>query len=292
MFQYVDAGLTTFDLADHYGPAEDLIGIFRQRWKEQRKTDFPIQAFTKWVPRAGPMTKSVVEAAINRSLKRMNATCLDMLQFHWWDYEDDRYMEALKQMQSLQKEGKIKHLALTNFDTTRLKQIVEAGIPIVSNQVQFSLIDRRPLNKMAEVCTKHNVKLLAYGTVLGGLLSEKWLGKPEPTNRTELNTASLGKYMGTLRQWGNWKLFQEMLAVLDGIAKEHKVDIAAVGMRWVLNQTAVGGVILGTRLSVAQHISNTMKVFSLKLTDKNVAAIDDVWKKGQPLDGDCGDEYR
>jgi len=56
MFAYYDAGFTTWDLADHYGPAEDLIGAFRREFAEQRGSDRPseIQAFTKWVlARAG-----------------------------------------------------------------------------------------------------------------------------------------------------------------------------------------------------------------------------------------------
>ena len=54
------------------------------------------------------------------------------------------------------------------------------GIRIASNQVQFSLIDRRPEARMAPLCRERGVHLLAYGTVCGGLLSERYLGQPEP----------------------------------------------------------------------------------------------------------------
>src|SRR5271165_6463675 len=154
MFAYHDAGFTTWDLADHYGPAEDLIGEFRRRFAERYGQDRlgEVQAFTKWVPYPGPMTRPVVEQAVNVSLSRMGVDCLDLLQFHWWDYADQHYLDALKHLADLREAGKIRHLALTNFDTEHLRQITENGIRIVSNQVQYSLVDRRPAARMAGFC--------------------------------------------------------------------------------------------------------------------------------------------
>jgi len=182
MFAYHDAGFTTWDLADHYGPAEDFVGAFRRRFAAERGAAGldDIQACTKWVPPPGPMTRRVVEEAVGVSLRRMGVDRLDLMQFHWWDYADNRYLDALKHLADLCDAGKIRHLALTNFDTARLAVIAEHGIRIVSNQVQYSLVDRRPEALMAAWCRDHDVALLAYGTLLGGLLSERWLGRPEP----------------------------------------------------------------------------------------------------------------
>src|SRR3954449_6412794 len=78
MFAYHDAGFTTWDLADHYGPAEDFIGEFRRRLKRERGEAAlaDVQAFTKWVPRPGKVTKAAVEQAIDRSLRRMDVEAL------------------------------------------------------------------------------------------------------------------------------------------------------------------------------------------------------------------------
>ena len=51
----------------------------------------------------------------------MNVKYIDLLQFHWWDYQDSSYLDALQHLSKLQSEGKIKHLGLTNFDTERIK---------------------------------------------------------------------------------------------------------------------------------------------------------------------------
>lgn len=296
MFVYHDAGFTTWDLADHYGPAEDFIGEYRrefaERYGEARLAE--IQAFTKWVPRPGRITRRMVEDAIGRSLKRMGVDSLDLLQFHWWDYSDPSYLDALKHLADLQREGKIRHLALTNFDTERLRIITAHGIRIVSNQVQYSIVDRRPETAMAPFCKAHKITLLTYGTVLGGLLSEKFLGKPQP-HRGELNTASLQKYSNMIDGWGGWELFQQLLAALKPIADKHRVSIANIGVRYILDAPAVAGVIVGTRLGVAEHIADNARVFGFALDAEDRARIDGVLAKSRDLMkviGDCGDEYR
>ena len=296
MFSYLDAGFTTWDLADHYGPAEDFIGEFRRQLVAQRGIDAlnNLQAFTKWVPRPGKMTKEIVEKNIAISLRRMDVDSLDLLQFHWWDYRDKNYLDALYFLGELQQEGKIKHLALTNFDTEHLKIILSAGIKIVSNQVQFSLIDRRPLVKMAQFCQERNIYLLAYGTLAGGLLGAKYLGHPEP-NAMSLNTASLRKYKNMINAWGNWQLFQELLTVLKAIADSYHVTIPNVAVRYVLEQKAVAGAIIGVRLGVAEHIQENARIFDFQLSPQDYQKIDHVLQKSRDLlqlIGDCGDEYR
>ncbi|MGO9057781.1 MAG: aldo/keto reductase [Candidatus Binataceae bacterium] len=296
MFDYVDAGFTTFDLADHYGPAEDFIGEFRRRLEARRGRDAlsRVQAFTKWVPPPSAMTRAVVEANIDRSLRRMGVDALDLLQFHWWEYGDDRYLDALGHMADMQRGGEIKHLALTNFDTEHLEKILNHGIRIVSNQVQYSLIDRRPRMKMAELCHSHGVQLLTYGTVCGGLLSNRYLGAPEP-RRSDLDTASLQKYKRMVDAWGGWALFQKLLLVLDQTARKHSASIANVATRYILDQPAVAGVILGVRLGVSEHIADNARVFGFSLDGEDVTRIEAVLADSRDLMaaiGDCGDEYR
>jgi aryl-alcohol dehydrogenase-like predicted oxidoreductase len=296
MFKYVEAGFHTWDLADHYGPAEDLIGEFRKQLAStQGETALSnLQAFTKWVPRPGKMTRQIVEENINISRRRMGVECLDLLQFHWWEYQDRNYLDALKYMTEMQQEGKIKHLALTNFDTEHLQIILDQGIKIVSNQVQFSLIDRRPEVNMIKLCEKYNIKLFTYGTLCGGLLSEKYLGNPEP-NSFNLNTASLRKYKQMIDAWGGWNLFQELLLALKEIADRHQVSITNVATRYILDKPTVGGVIVGARLGVSEHIQDNSQVFDLVLTSADKDQLTNITAKSRDLYkiiGDCGDEYR
>jgi aryl-alcohol dehydrogenase-like predicted oxidoreductase len=296
MLTYHDAGFTTWDLADHYGPAEDFIGEFRRRLAAERGVDAlaNLQAFTKWVPEPGRMTRPIVEQAIDISRRRMGVDSLDLLQFHWWDYTDRNYLEALTTLAQLRDEGKIRHVALTNFDTERLRMIVEQGIRVVSNQVQYSLIDRRPAVQMSQFCQTHDIQLLTYGTVAGGLLSDTYLGQPEPT-RSALTTASLRKYKQMVDAWGGWGLLQELLATLKRIADKHRVSLANIAVRYILDRPAVAGVIVGVRLGVAEHRGDNARAFDIALDAEDHARIDAVLSKSRDLYrliGDCGDEYR
>ncbi len=296
MMKYHDADFTTWDLADIYGPAEDIIGQFRRRLlalKGKEELD-RIQALTKWVPQPGKITRSIVNENIERSLRRMGANSLDLLQFHWWNYNNPYYMDALKYLSDLRDEGIIKHIGLTNFDTERMQIILDSGLQIVSNQVQYSIIDRRPEVKMIPFCLEHNISLLAYGSLCGGLMSERYLGRVQPTT-AELNTLSLRKYKQMIDAWGGWNLFQELLSTLKRIAQKHNVSIPNVATRYILAKSAVAGVIIGVRLGIVNHINNNVQAFNFYLDKSDCDVIDAVCTKSNDLFekiGDCGDEYR
>lgn len=296
MQRYHDSGLTTWDLADIYGPAESFIGEFRRRLslKKGKEELDKIQAFTKWVPQPSRITRSMADNSIEAAMRRMDVSSLDLLQFHWWDYNNPYYMDALKYLSDLKNKGSIKHLGLTNFDTEHLQIITESGVMVVSNQVQFSIIDRRPEVKMIPFCRKHNISLLTYGTLCGGLLSEKYLGKPEPSI-TDLNTLSLQKYKKMIDSWGDWNLFQRLLLVLDNIAKKHNVTISNVATDYILSKETVAGVIIGARLGIADHIDENNNVFDFTIDESDRESIDEISKNANNLYeiiGDCGEEYR
>ena len=296
MIAYHDTGFTTWDLADHYGPAEDFIGEFRRRLAARSGPQAlaAMQAFTKWVPSPGSMTRQVVERAVDVSRRRMDTETLDLMQFHWWEYRDLRYLDALEQLAALRASGKIRHVGLTNFDTERLKIMLQRGLPIVSNQVQYSLVDRRPEVAMAPFCQDHGMVLFTYGTLLGGLLSKRYLNRPEPGS-TELTTVSLRKYKQMIDAWGGWALFQELLRAANQVAERHNVSIANVAVRAVLDRPAVAGVIVGARLGVAEHLADNARVFAFELDAEDWAQLDAVQAKSRDLFkviGDCGDEYR
>jgi aryl-alcohol dehydrogenase-like predicted oxidoreductase len=298
MVKYHEAGFTSWDLADIYGPAEDYIGEFRRKLsalKGKEEELNRIQALTKWVPHPQTITRSMVDESIQRSLHRMDVNSLDLLQFHWWDYNNPYYMDALKYLSDLRDKGMIKNLGLTNFDTERMQIMVDSDIQIVSNQVQYSIIDRRPEVKMIPFCIKHNISILAYGSVCGGLMSERYLGRAQPPSTTELDTLSLRKYKKMIDAWGGWSLFQELLSTLNKIAQKYNVSIANVATRYILDKSAVAGVIIGARLGISDHINNNAQVFNFSLDKSDYNDIDAISTTSNDLFeaiGDCGDEYR
>ena len=247
MLDYARAGFDSFDMADHYGTAELIAGRFLSRVAggEAAGQTRPA-ALTKWCPTPGPMTADIVRDGVERSRKRLGVETIDLLQFHWWAFEHPAYLDAVKGLGALRREGLIRHLGVTNFDTAHLRVLVKHGIPVVSNQVSFSLLDRRAAGEMSAFCLENGVRLLAYGTLAGGLMSERWLGRPEPA-RDEIADWSKMKYKRFVDAAGGWGALQAILRALDAIAKKHGVSIANVGTRWTLDHPAVAAAIVGAR---------------------------------------------
>jgi aryl-alcohol dehydrogenase-like predicted oxidoreductase/enamine deaminase RidA (YjgF/YER057c/UK114 family) len=280
---YVEAGITTFDMADHYGSAEIVAS---------RLGGPPaVQRFTKWVPKPGPLTLADARAAVERSLERLRATRVDLLQFHAWSYADPSWIDGLLHLQALKSEGLIGHLGLTNVDAAHLNMVLATGIPVISNQVCFSLLDRRAAGAMSDVCRRRGVRLLAYGTLAGGWLSDRWLGRPEP-DWERGGTWSQMKYGRFLRVAGGWEALQRVLRAADAVARRHGVSIANVASRYVLEQPAVAGVIIGARPGEREHVEDNLRVFSFALTGEDREQLEAALATLNPIPGDCGDEYR
>jgi aryl-alcohol dehydrogenase-like predicted oxidoreductase/enamine deaminase RidA (YjgF/YER057c/UK114 family) len=283
---YARAGFDTFDMADHYGSAEIIAGRLLARYPAG--TTRPL-AFTKWCPEPGPMTEEIVRKGVQERLDRLGVEKVDLLQFHWWTFEHPAWLDALHEMARLKEEGLIGAIGVTNFDAAHLRVALSDGIPLATNQVSFSLVDRRAAGELSALCRERGVKLLAYGTLCGGFLSEKWLGRPEPA---EIPDWSRSKYKRFIDVAGGWDAFQGILTAASGIGRKHGVSVSNVATRWVLEHEAVAAAIVGARLGESEHRDDNLKVFGFALDAEDRARLDEAFAATKPIPGDCGDEYR
>ncbi len=281
---YVAAGLDTFDMADHYGSAELIAGRLLSRGGKRR----PI-VFTKWCPPPGPMTAAIVRAGVQERLDRLGVERVDLLQFHWWTFEHPAWLDALHELARLRQEGLIGELGVTNFDAAHFNLAIADGVPLRTNQVSFSLMDRRAAGDLADVCERHGAWLLAYGTLNGGFLSERWLERAQPDGVADWSKMKYGRFIAAA---GGWRAFQTVLRAAAEIARKHGVSLANVATRWVLEQRRVAGVIIGARLGEAMHAADNKRLFSFALDAEDNALLEDAFASTQPIPGDCGDEYR
>jgi len=242
-----DSGFTTFDCADIYTGVETLLGEFRAGYVASRGGGAPpLRIHTKFVPNRDALAsldRRHVERIIDRSLARLGVDRLDLVQFAWWDYAVPGYVETALWLDELRETGKIRLLGVTNFDVTRLQEIVEAGVPVATNQVQYSLLDRRVESGMAEFCATHDIRLLCYGTLGGGFLSRRYL-RAEPPEPPFANR-SLTKYRLMIDEAGGWGRFQDLLDIMGAIARDHDCAVAQVALRWVLDRPSVASAIVG-----------------------------------------------
>ncbi len=279
-----DAGYTTFDCADIYTGVEEILGRFVNELKSSgnyREED--IQIHTKYVPDKSVLptiNREYTERIVDRSLMRTHREAIDLIQFHWWDFNIPGYVDAALDLVELQKKGKIRNIGMCNMDTARLKELLDAGIDIVSNQAQYSCFDRRPERTLLEFSKEHGIMTFCYGTLAGGFLDERYMGKEykSPETRSQV------KYMQVIEDTLEWDGLQKLLVLLKDIADEHGVSIANVATQYILRQESVGAVMIGTRNS--RHIDSNLRTLSFDLSAEDMSRISSFLAGYPNLEGD------
>lgn len=281
LIAFADAGMTTYVCGDIYAGVEAKLGKFRQQYRARYGDEAlaAIKVFTTYVPYFLEQDKlkkhsfADVERIVDRSLQRLGQERLDLVQMHWWEFAIPGHVQMALDLQKLQQAGKIDRLAVTNYDVAHLEEILDAGVDIVSNTVQYSALDRRPENGMVDLCARRDMKLLCYGALGGGLIGPKWMGIPDP-GKPAFENVSLDKYYRIINDFGGWALFQRLLQVFADIAGKHKVSMSNVAVRYVLERDQVAAVIIGARH--ARHLGENLQVFSFALDKNDYQAIDAV----------------
>ena len=287
MEAFLDAGITTFDCADIYKGVEEMIGDFIADLRRRRGSSVANQVcvHTKLVPdlaRLPDLRPDEVEAIIDRSLQRLQVDRLDLVQFYWWDMQQGNAVDALGVLKDLKDKGKIRNLGTTNWDVADMAPFVRDGFDVVSAQIQYPILDRRPAGNLTTWAKKNSVQFLCYGTLAGGFLTEKWLGEPDPGFGFE--NRSLIKYRLIIDEFGSWDQFQSLLKTLKMIGDRHGVSLAAIATRYVLDQPQVAAAIVGARY--ARHLPMTLEIFDVTLDGDDHAALDKVLQQANGPKGE------
>lgn len=266
-----DLGVTTFDCADIYTGVEELYGRFLARWRTTSSAATPIQIHTKFVPDRSDLhsvDRAYVRRIVERSLTRLGVERLDLVQFYWWRDDVPGMEDAARWLAELRDEGKIRLIGVTNMDVDHLRRLEDAGVAVVADQVQYSLLDRRSEATLQPYALEHGVGLLAFGALAGGFLTDRWLGRADPG---EAASRSQVKYRLIVEEAGGWEALERLLSVARAIADESGVSVAAVALRFVLDQPAVAAVVVGaTRLG---QMERNLDAFRLSLSDADHARL-------------------
>jgi aryl-alcohol dehydrogenase-like predicted oxidoreductase/enamine deaminase RidA (YjgF/YER057c/UK114 family) len=288
MGDYAARGLTTFDMADHYGSAELIAGRFAGGVTPRARCAAAHQVGAGHRDRSRATTCAPTCSAPSIACSA-NA---------WISCSSTRGTTPIRRG-STRCSGSTSCAVKDSSDSwaspTPIRRtcasLRASGIPVVSNQVCWSLLDTRPRARMAAYALQEGVSLLAYGTVAGGFLSDRWLDRAEP-NWDALETWSQMKYGRFVRTAGGWDGLQRVLRAARAVADRHGVSIANVACRYVLEQPSVGGIIVGARLGSSEHIDDTLRLFSFSLSDEDHAELESAVAQLETLPGEPGDEYR
>lgn len=289
---FVESGISTLDFGDIYLGVEELIGraikVLKHKYGNTARD--LVQLHTKYVPNLSAMEHfdgADVEKIVNRSLVRLGVEQVDLVQFHWWKYESAGYLEVMAELFRLKAAGKIRHVSVTNFNLAKLHEFVGAGFTPASIQLQYSVLDHRPEGEMAQYCLDHGIGILAYGTVAGGYLSNKYLGVSEPS---EGETRSSTKYGLIIEEFGGWDMFQELLRKLDQIAVKQNTDIATVASAYILQRPGVKAVIVGARN--LSHLPANQSIPNIQFSTEESAGLENIFVRRGGPDGPVYDLER
>jgi len=281
LLKYYDLGYTQFDFGDIYTGVEELFGDFKIYLAKNRGVDAvkKLRLYTKYVPDRNDLhdlTFKDAERIIDRSLKRLKSDCLDLVQFHCWDYDSNQSPQMAIYLDRLRKKGKIAKIGVTNFSATRLLDILDTGVEIYSTQNQYSLFDNRIEKNLIPLCKKYNLKMFSYGVLAGGILSNKYLGvNPEEIN--EINR-SITKYKLIISDVNTNGYFVKLMERLHIISKKYQTDIASIVTSYILKKS-IDKIILGF-----SYKNDVPKIVNLSLAD--IAAIENIFKYRVDLLGD------
>ena len=270
MIELTDRGFSTFDVSLYDAPAANFAGEFR---RSVRRTAANECQFLVWMGGTGRgVSRKAIEGIVDDMLGKLGVERLDLVQYESGEYSGDACIEALGHLMDLCDEAKVRCLGVSNFDTRTLRRAVNQGIQVVSNQVGHSVVDLRPREEMEHFCEQNGIMLITYGTLCGGLLSDRCIGLPKPTRRA-LDTPSLVQYKALIDTWGGWGLLQEPLFALRTIVEKHQVSVANLATRWVLQQKSIGAIIIGARLGMNEernHMDDNARVFEFELDTEDL----------------------
>lgn len=164
-------GVDAVDCADIYTGVEEAIGKVIEQI--QRSTHSLPRVHTKHVPdldaiRSGNITSETTRSLIDRSIERIKKRCLDLVQFHHWDYDSDTYKTSIHTLLALQKEGKVAGIGVTNSSVDFLKKMEsECEFVPLTTQNQYNIIDRRPEKYLFDHTSERDIAFYAYGSIMG-----------------------------------------------------------------------------------------------------------------------------
>jgi len=293
-----DRGINFFDTAEVYpvpptaetaGRTEEIFG----EWLKTKPRDSVIVA-TKvagaasgwFVPpiRNGltAIDRHHIETAVEGSLRRMDIDYIDLYQVHWPDpiVPMDESMEALDR---LVQSGKVRYIGTSNesaYGLTKSNTIAdyEGLARFQSIQNNFSLLNRRFLDELADVCRRENVSLLPYSPIGGGVLSGKYNGGNFPED------ARFSSYFDQenprQRAMGERFVNEGTLASTERymeIAKEAGMSPVTLATAWSMNFDFVASTIIGAR--TADQLAESLAALDVNLTPDIMQACDEVHKQ-------------
>ncbi|MCH2578858.1 MAG: aldo/keto reductase [Pseudomonadales bacterium] len=275
LLQLSRLGITAYETSDTYSNGQSLLGRFLSKARQSlpSETFSGIQIHTRYTaPTTGSApSKATIVDSVDRSLRELNLPRLDLLQLQWWNLNVPGFEETLSLIGDLRKAGKIHHIGTTNFGVQILDRVIAANVPVITNQVQYSILDRRADNQLSAYAERYGINLLTYGALAGGFLGRKWISAHDPAAVPMSGKRFSHEYRSIIDLAGGWNTFQNLLHVLSAVAAKHGCSPSAIALRWVLQKGPGISVLIGA--SSPKRLMDLLPAFKINLSPTDVATI-------------------
>ena len=290
----LDRGINFHDTAESYPvpPTAELAGLTEEifgEWLKSKPRDAVIVA-TKVAGAAGgwfvppirhgltAVDRHHIERAVEGSLRRMGVDYIDLYQVHWPD-PIVPMEETMAALDRLVESGKVRYLGTSNetsYGLTKSNMIAEyEGLArFESIQNNFSLLHRRFLDELAQVCRNEKVSLLPYSPIGGGVLSGKYNGGKSPANtRFGDYESSNPRQQAIARRFVNEGTLASTAKYVE-IAREAGMSPVTLATRWSMEFDFVASTIIGAR--TADQLDESLAALDIELSEEVKTACDEV----------------
>lgn len=225
----LDIGITLFDTAEVYsrGDSERTIG------RLLRESGRSAVIATKFAPLPLRLTTDSLSRALEASLDRLGLDHVDLYQVHW-PYSLLKIERLMERLADEVEAGRVRGVGVSNYSAAHMRRAHAAlerrGVPLVSNQVNYSLLRRTPeVNGVLQTCRELGAALIAYFPLASGALT----GKYRPGGKTP------GGMRGRMSAFRKLEETMSVVEELERIGKEHDRSAAQVALNWLARKDAV-----------------------------------------------------
>jgi aryl-alcohol dehydrogenase-like predicted oxidoreductase len=267
------AGITTFDTADVYtdGRAEEVLG--RALRGERREG---LEIFTKvfWPMGEGRndrgLSRKHLMEGIDASLRRLQTDYVDLYQAHRFDVETP-IEETMQAFADIVRAGKALYVGVSEWTAEQIREAKaladELGFGFVSNQPQYSALWRVIEADVVPTCTALGIGQVVWSPIAGGVLT----GKYGPGSAPPSGSRAESDGSATMRFLRDEVL--ERVALLEPLAKEVDLSMAALAVAWVLQNSNVSSAIIGA--SRPEQVLDNVKAAGVTLDADLMSQIDE-----------------
>ena len=274
----LDCGITLFDTANQYGAGEaeralgEALRAFpRDRYMIATKLYFPVGD----EPDKG-LSAAQVEKQLDRSLERLGVDVIDLYQCHRFD-KDTPLEETLGALDRAVKAGKVRAIGFSEWTGEQIDAAAAitggGGLTgFCSSQPQYSMLWRKPEEKVFPACARHGIGNLAFSPLAHGVLTGKYKpGEPPPAG-SRAASEEMNAFMETAGRHYRSDFLLAAVAELKPIAAELGLTMAQMALAWVLRRTEVASAIIGA--SRPEQIADNVRAVGVGLPEDVLERID------------------